>query len=97
LTCVPADVLDGLDHADAALGVLAQALEAALAATAGVDLALHDVDGAAQALGRAGGLLGREGRLAAGHGQAEAAQELLGLVFVDVHRGPPEKEKLANL
>jgi hypothetical protein len=38
------DFGDRLDDADAALGVGAQALELALAAAAGVDLALHDED-----------------------------------------------------
>jgi hypothetical protein len=82
---VLADVLDGLDDADAALGVLAEALEAALAAASGVDLGLHDEHRAAQLLRRRDRLVGGEGGLAAGHVHAERAQDGLGLVLVNVH------------
>jgi hypothetical protein len=46
---VAADLGDRLDHADAALGVGGQPFELALAAPAGVDLALHDEDRACRA------------------------------------------------
>jgi hypothetical protein len=80
-------VVGGLDDLDAAeVGVL---LEATLAAAAGVDLRLDDDDGVAGGLGQLVG--GGAGVVRAEHdprlrdGDAEAAQELLALVFVDLH------------
>src|SRR5207249_8078398 len=59
---------------------------ARLAAPARVDLRLHDA-GEAEALGGGDGLVDGEARLAVGDGDAVAAQEILRLVLVDVHRG----------
>ena len=72
-------LLDGFDDLDAA----------ALAAAAGMDLRLHHPDRAAQFLGRRDRFLDREGGLAARHRHAEAAQDLLGLIFVDIHGVSP--------
>jgi hypothetical protein len=83
---VAADLGDGLDDADAALGVGAKALEAALAAAAGVDLALHDEDRRAERLGGLLGFFRGEGGKAAGNGDAEFGQYGLGLMLVDIHR-----------
>ena len=69
------DILDGFDDLDAA----------AFAAAAGMDLRLHHPDRPAKLLRRSDRFLHREGGLAARHGHAEAAQNLLGLIFVDVH------------
>ena len=77
-------IVDGLDHLDAA----------ALAAAAGMDLRLHHPDRAAQFLGRRHRFLDREGGLAARHRHAEAAQDLFGLIFVDVHGKTPEKAEI---
>ena len=72
-------ILDGFDDLHAA----------ALAASAGMDLRLHHPDRAAQFLGRRDGFLDREGRLASGNGHAKAAQNLFGLIFVDIHGDSP--------
>ena len=69
------DILDGFDHFDAA----------ALAAAAGMDLRLHHPDRAGQAFRRLDRFFDREGGLAVGHGRAKAAQDFLGLIFMDVH------------
>ena len=61
---------------------------AGLAASAGVDLRLHH-HLAAELLGGGGGLVGGAGDLAARHGHAVAGEQLLGLVFVQLHRGLP--------
>ena len=58
---------------------------AALAAAAGMDLGLDDIDGAAELLGGGYRLVGRESRDPATGRHAELAQQLLGLIFVDVH------------
>jgi len=57
---------------------------AALAATARVDLSLHH-RGATEALGDAPGLVGTARHLPFRHGDAVAPEQVLGLVFVDVH------------
>ena len=61
---------------------------AALAAAAGVDLRLHHPDRTTEFLGRRHRFIDGESRNAAGHGHAEAAQHVFGLVFVDVHESP---------
>ena len=58
---------------------------AALAASAGVDLRLDDPDRPAELLRGLDRLVDRERRNAARHRNAEAAKELLALVFVDLH------------
>ena len=68
-------ILDGFDDLDAA----------ALAAAAGMDLRLHHPDRTAQFLGRGHRFLDREGGLARGTGAPKAAQNLLGLIFMDIH------------
>ncbi len=78
-------VLDRLDDPDAALGVGAEALEAPLAAAAGVDLRLHDEDRSSELLSGLDGLVDGEGRIAAGDRHAELGEDGFGLVFVDVH------------
>ena len=71
-------IVDGLDHLDAA----------GLAAATGVDLGLHDPDRAAELFGGLDGLLDAERRQALGDRHAERAQNLLGLIFVDIHAVP---------
>jgi hypothetical protein len=80
-------------HAEHGLGELLHLVDrpgeldaAALAAAAGMDLRLDDPDRAAQFARRTLGLGGGVGHLALQHGHAVLGQELLGLVFVDVHR-----------
>ena len=58
---------------------------AALAAPAGVNLRLHHDHLGAQALGDAAGVFGFGHHLAARRGNAEAAENLLGLIFVNLH------------
>jgi hypothetical protein len=82
---VGADVLDGLDHPDPALGVGAEALEAALAAPACVDLGFHDPHGAAEIGCGLDRVLHGEGGEAAWNSDAELFEDGLGLVFVNVH------------
>jgi hypothetical protein len=69
------DVVDRLGDLDAA----------ALAPAAGVDLCLHHPDRAAEFLRGFHRLLHGERRDAARHGHAEAAQDLLALVLVNLH------------
>ena len=73
-----------LRQPDAALGVGAELLEPALAAAAGMDLALDHIERAGQLLGRGFRLVARE-RDALGDRQAELLEQRLGLIFVDVH------------
>ena len=63
-----------------ALGLIGAA---ALAAC--VDLRLHDPHRTTELLGGLDGLLHGERRIAAGHWNAELAQDLFALVFVDLH------------
>src|SRR6185437_7332926 len=72
------DILDGLDDFHAA----------ALAAAAGMDLRFHDPHRAAQIFCRRDGFGDAEGGLAARHGSTEATEDVLGLIFMDVHREP---------
>jgi hypothetical protein len=59
----------------------------ALAAATGVDLGLDDPDRAAQLLGGFLGFAHAERGMAPRHRHAVRAQQFLGLVFVDLHRG----------
>ena len=58
---------------------------AALAATAGMNLRLHDPHLAAQTVGRRDRFVDAEARYAAGGGDTELAQDFFGLVFVYLH------------
>jgi hypothetical protein len=62
---------------------------ARLAAAAGMDLGLHDPDRAIQLFGDGLGLRRIMGDIAARHRHAIAPQQLLGLIFVNVHGLPP--------
>ena len=87
-------VSDELHAEDAArevsdLGDRLRDLDAApLAAAAGVDLRLDDVDAAADRLGALYGLSDRKRGNAARRRHAEAAKDFLALVFVDLHASP---------
>jgi hypothetical protein len=78
-------LLDRLREAHAALLAGGGFLEAALAAAAGVDLRLDDPERSLELACGGLGLVGLEHDAAAGDGGAVLAQELLGLVLVDVH------------
>ena len=82
--------LDREGQANAALGVGRQFLELALAAPAGVDLRLHDIERTGQRLGGRLDLIDRRHCDAFGYGCAEAFEDLLGLIFVNVHGGPSQ-------
>src|SRR5208283_5624445 len=57
-------------------------------ASTGVDLRLHHIDRAGQFGGSRGGLVRRPGDVAVRYRDAVALQQLLGLVFMDVHGCP---------
>ena len=78
-------LVDGLGESHAALVAGVGLLELALAAAAGVDLRLHHPDRAGQRLRGGHRFLRREGRRALRHRHAILAQQLLGLILVDVH------------
>src|SRR6185312_15008747 len=63
----------------------AQLHAAGLAAGARMDLCLHDPPGAADLLGAKHGLFGRVGHAAARDRHAEVREQLLGLIFMDIH------------
>ncbi len=69
------------------LGVV---FDRAFAAAAGVDLGFDDGERAAELLERGGGFVGGGGHDALRHGDAGFAQQLLGLVFVNLHLGTLE-------
>jgi len=77
--------LDREGQTHAALGVGGQLLELALAAAAGVDLRLHDIERARQLLGGGFGLVGRGDGHAGRDRGAVALEDLLGLILVNVH------------
>ena len=78
------DLVGRLGEADAAAFLLG-ALEMALAAAAGVNLGLHHPDRSAQLLRDMLGLGRRIGDAALEHLHAVAGEQLLRLIFVDVH------------
>ena len=79
------DIGHRLRQPHAALGVGAKLLELALAAAAGMDLALHHIERAGQRLGGGFRLARLEHRHAFGHRRAETLQQRLALIFMDVH------------
>ena len=68
---------------------------AGLAAAAGMDLGLHHPDRTVQLLGDGLGLGRVVGDVAARHRHAIAPQQLLGLIFVDIHGLPPQASVIA--
>ena len=84
------DLGDRLGDADAALVAGGSFLELALAAAAGMDLALHHPDRTAQRFRGNVGILRPQHRHAPGDRHAEFVQQRLGLIFVDIHVTAPE-------
>src|SRR5690606_38093902 len=76
---------NGLRQTHAALGVAPEFLELALAAAAGVDLALYHIQGTRQLLRRGFRFFLVPDGDAVGHWQPVALEHLLGLIFVYVH------------
>jgi hypothetical protein len=66
---------------------------ARLAASAGVHLCLHNPHGTAELLGSRDGFLGARHHLARRHGNPVAAEHLLRLVLVQIHRRKPVARK----
>src|SRR6202795_5020096 len=85
------DLGDRLGDAHAALVAGAGLLELALAAPAGVDLALHHPDRAGKRLRRDVGIGSPQHRRALRDRHAEFMQQRLGLVFVNIHEMSPRK------
>jgi len=83
--CVSFDFLKALGQADAALGIGAEFLERALAATTRVDLALHHIERSGKLLGRFDGFGNGHGGDALGNGNAELGEQFLALILVNVH------------
>ena len=73
-------------EADAALRVGAELPELALAAAAGVDLRLHHVKRSGQLPGGGDRFVDAHRGMAGRNRHAELREQLLGLIFVDVHR-----------
>ena len=96
LLCERLDLFDRASEPHAAFVAGRGLLEAALAAPAGVDLALHHPNRPGELLGALDRLLRREGGKAGGDRDAERSQHRLGLIFVDVHGGEDLKEKNAR-
>jgi hypothetical protein len=80
-----ADFGGRLGDTDAALVAGGGFLELALAAAAGMDLALHHIDRTGQLFRRGLGVLGLQHRHALGDRHAELGKQRLGLIFVDIH------------
>ena len=78
--------LDGLGKAHAALGIGTEFLELALAATAGMNLALDHIERTRQRLRSRLGLLDLEDGHTFGNRSAEALEQSLGLIFVNIHQ-----------
>ena len=83
---VGANFVEALRQAHAAFGALAQFLELALAAAAGVDLRFHDIERSGELAGGRHRLVDGQRGMAGGNGDAEFRKQFLGLIFVNVHR-----------
>jgi len=84
-----AHLVDRVRKAHAALGRVAEFLELALAAAAGVDLRLDDSQRPGKFLCRLDRFLDIHRRKARGNWNAVLREQLFRLIFVDVHgRGP---------
>ena len=83
------DILDRLGNPHAALGVRPQLLELALAAPARVNLRLDDIDRAGELGGARECFLDAERRIAGRDADAELSEQLLALIFMDVHVAAP--------
>ncbi|MEY9168156.1 hypothetical protein ABIE78_006275 [Sinorhizobium fredii] len=79
------DLVDRFRQPHAALGIGPEFLELALAAAAGMDLALHDVKRSRQLFRGRFGFVGGEDRDTFRDRRAVALQQSLGLIFMDVH------------
>src|SRR5439155_15452871 len=90
------DLGDGFRVADAALVAGGSFLELALAAAAGMDLALHHPDRAGKRLGGGIRIRGLENRHTARNRHAEFMQQSLGLVFMDIHLDAPQNPLAAS-
>ena len=80
------DLVDRLGEADAPLRIGAEFLELALAAAAGMDLALHHVERTGKRTGGSLGFLDLHDGHAFRDRRAIALEQSLGLVFMDVHQ-----------
>ena len=94
LRCECLDLVDRAGESHAAFVPCRGLLEAALAAPAGMDLALHHPKRPGEFLGAVDRLVRREGGKAGGDRDAERSQHRLGLIFVDVHRGGTSKKRM---
>ena len=84
-----ANLVDRVREADAALGALAELLELALAAAAGVDLRLDDPQWPGKLFRGLDRFLDAHRGIAGRDRHAELREQFFGLIFVDVHgRGP---------
>ena len=90
------DLGDRFGDADAALVAGGSFLELALAAAAGMDLALHHPDRAGKLLGGGIRIRGPQHRHAARNRHAEFMQQRLGLVFMDIHLDAPQNPLAAS-
>ena len=81
----PLGIGGGLGKLHAAL---LAALDPAFAAAAGMDLGLDGADGRAERGEGGGGFGGRAGNLPSEHGHAGGPEQILGLVFVNLHGAP---------
>ena len=82
---VPPALFDRLGQPHAALGIGAKFLELALAAPAGVDLRLDHIERAGELPGTFDRFVDRQRGMTGRDADAIFREELLGLVFVDVH------------
>jgi hypothetical protein len=86
-----ADFVGGAGEADTALGVRPELLEFTLAAAAGVDLRLHHVKRPRQLARGRDRFIDAHCGMTRRNRHAERGEQLLGLIFVDVHEGPWDK------